>query len=115
LAKIDYEFDPRDIRYPLRGGTFILDPECFWLIREAKYRLEWPDEKKIGNVHKIEEYGTAGKFPYVKKSTSHMSWATPDGTKCEDDSIWKSTVRTPDHMDERQFTLSGFGMKEPGK
>ncbi|MEW4531420.1 hypothetical protein [Maioricimonas sp. JC845] len=122
LVRVEFDYEPQQHRNnPVRGGTILLDPSRYWLIREAKVRAFWmPGEE--GTITVQVEYADdeVNSFPLLTRYVAHVD-AQLSGDRAKEaginevhhDWVWNFDLRELENASERDFTLAAFGLPEP--
>ena len=96
----------------VRSGSVVLDSTRYWLIRKADVKAEWLGGKEKGTLRIVSEFKEG--FPFVKRQVMHVSCPKArDGKPVEDEWVWDLDFHQITGTDEKQFTLSAFGLPEP--
>jgi len=117
LVQVEYEYNPSIVaNNPIRGGTLTLDPENYWLVREATVRGEWPASNERGSIRITNNYemDDAG-FPWIKQQIMRVQASGNVHEAVNDEWVWNFDLReVEDEPEPSQFTLTAFGFSEPG-
>jgi len=116
-VKVEFEYHPAetDPRNVVRSGMVVLDPERYWLIREAEVRGEWGGGRETGTITVRNEFADdKAPFPVITRQVMHVSAASvePD-SQVEHDWIREFDLSERADDDESRFTLAAFGLPEP--
>ena len=119
LVKVEFEFEPKEQTSggaPCRSGMMVLDTARYWLIREAETQTYAAKGGARGTFKVINEF-TDGKLPvpFVSRQVWHVSDpGTKDKRGVEQEWVFNVGMNDLPNMDEKLFTLSAFGLPEPG-
>lgn len=102
-------------------GHMLLDPARYWLLREAELKVHEPPEA-VGGAHAIHvEYKDSDGLPVPSRYVMQFDVQAPEravegGFGKEDihkDIVWEYDFRRVVDANERDFTLSAYGLPEP--
>ena len=116
LAKVEFEFEPTKStggNAPARSGMVVLDTERYWLIREAETQAMYSFGR--GKL-KVSNQLADGKLrvPYVSHQVMQLSCPrNTDGKEWGEEYVSDFDMYDAVIVDEKQFTLSAFGLPEP--
>ena len=128
LVKVEFEFEPTKPTGGAacaRSGMVVLDTKRYWLIHEAEVGAAETQRSvsyrrgtlKVTNEFKEFMDGKVS-VPFVSRQVLHVSF--PKTTLAKNRQIENEYVSDVDmhvatNLDEKQFTLSAFGLPEPDK
>jgi hypothetical protein len=92
----------------LRGGTLLLDPNQYWLLREYQVEKEYPGQPAI-KYHGTLQYATGPSGKPIMKRVLITFTKTGDEEEETRDFDLHEDASVPD----KDFTLSAFGFPEP--
>ncbi len=112
-VRVEFNYRNADKRgVPVVEGWVLYDPQHFWVIREYELELEWPSvqgSKVTAAVNYVYKESADG-FPIPKRVTTTTKSPT-SGSHIESQREFE--LKEAD-VAERDFTLSAFGLTEPG-
>ena len=114
LVRVEFVYLPDEaLRTPVRGGFVILDPERYWLIREARTEADW-GEGSIGEIHIDNEFDTSLEaLPLLAHHQMHWIATTDEGEPVHNVSeMWFDRWKRSSG-EENDYRLSAFGLPEP--
>jgi hypothetical protein len=124
LVRFDFRYRPKELPErefkgrkfggwnPIRGGWVTLDPERYWVICDYEVSVEWQDQSTGIMAGALSYQKEDNGFPTLSTIERRYEGITKKGiaTKRTDKEQFKLTHQK---MDEREFTLSAFGLPEP--
>jgi hypothetical protein len=113
LVRLEYAYRPRDpSELTVEDGFMILDPEAHWAVK--RYEMRYRNRSGTGIQSLDNRYTVQGGFPVATEQLIHVvankfGKAAPD---IRDERNQFDLVQN-DHLTEKDFTLSAYGMPEP--
>jgi hypothetical protein len=135
LVKVEFQFEPKERtrgNAPARSGMVVLDTRRYWLIREAETKANFNYVAAVGQdktptiataTGKLKIVNTFGSYtdgalsvPFVSHQVMRVSNPNDgEGNPREDDWITDMEMHAAPSIDPKEFTLSAFGLPEPGE
>ncbi len=122
LAEVQFAYDPKDKSdLRIREARLILNPARSWTVREGRAQVDWPSEETGTVSQEVIYYDDFAPVPVVKTFRAR-SEARPAGPRAKELGITGPTtleitsefdVRPLERPDERDFSLTAFGLPEP--
>ena len=114
LVRVQFAYLPEEpLLARVRGGFVILDPERYWLIREARTGGDW-GEGSIGEIVIKNEFDTSlDALPLPAHRQTHWIGTTEEGEPVHNViEMWFDSWKRSSG-DESDYRLSAFGLPEP--